>query len=96
MDCSLPSSSVHGIFQVRIQEWVTLPSSRDLLNAGIEPRSPTLEVEMLGRGKKTCPIQKQCNELCKNPKYIKQLLESINAFNILNEETIIFLITNSK
>ena len=28
MDCSLPGSSVHGILQTRILEWVTLPSSR--------------------------------------------------------------------
>ena len=28
MDCSLPGSSVHGILQARIQEWVTMPSSR--------------------------------------------------------------------
>ena len=28
MDHSLPSSSVHGILQARILEWVTLPSSR--------------------------------------------------------------------
>ena len=27
-DCSLPGSSVHGIFQARILEWVTVPSSR--------------------------------------------------------------------
>ena len=27
MDCSPPSSSVHGIFQARIQEWVTIPFS---------------------------------------------------------------------
>ena len=26
-DCSLPGSSVHGILQVRILEWVTMPSS---------------------------------------------------------------------
>ena len=26
MDCSLPGSSVHGIFQARILEWVTFPS----------------------------------------------------------------------
>ena len=25
MDCSLPGSSVHGIFQVRILEWVSIP-----------------------------------------------------------------------
>ena len=28
MDCSLPGSSVHGIFQVRILGWVTIPLSR--------------------------------------------------------------------
>ena len=29
MDCSLPGSSVHGILQVRILEWVTISSSRE-------------------------------------------------------------------
>ena len=28
MDCSPPGSSVHGILQVRILEWVAMPSSR--------------------------------------------------------------------
>ena len=28
MDCSLPGSSLHGIFQARILEWVAIPSSR--------------------------------------------------------------------
>ena len=28
MDCSLPGSSVHRIFQARILEWVAMPSSR--------------------------------------------------------------------
>ena len=38
MDRSLPGSSVHGILQARILEWVTMPSSGDLPNTGIEPR----------------------------------------------------------
>ena len=29
MDCSPPSSSVHGILQARIREWVAVPSSRE-------------------------------------------------------------------
>ena len=29
MDCSPQCSSVHGILQTRILEWVTIPSSRD-------------------------------------------------------------------
>ena len=28
LDCSAPGSSVHGIFQLRIPEWVTVSSSR--------------------------------------------------------------------
>ena len=28
MDCSQPGSSVHGIFQARILEWVAISSSR--------------------------------------------------------------------
>ena len=27
-DCSLPGSSIHGIFQARVLEWVTIPFSR--------------------------------------------------------------------
>ena len=40
MDCSLLGSSVHGILQARILEWVGMPTSRDLPNQGIEPASP--------------------------------------------------------
>ena len=28
MDCSLPASSVHGILQAKILEWVAMPFSR--------------------------------------------------------------------
>ena len=31
--CSPPGSSVHGILQTRILEWVAMPSSKKLLNA---------------------------------------------------------------
>ena len=37
MDCSLPGSSVHGILQARILEWVPYCPPRDLLNPGIKP-----------------------------------------------------------
>ena len=40
MGCNLPGSSVHGILQARILEWVVMPSSRDLPNSGIKPMSP--------------------------------------------------------
>ena len=47
MDCSLPGSSVDGIFQARMLEWVAFPSPGDLPNPGIEPRSPALEADSL-------------------------------------------------
>ena len=37
MDCSLIGSSVHGILQPRILEWVAMPTPEDLPNPGIEP-----------------------------------------------------------
>ena len=36
MDCSPPGSSVHGILQARILEWVAISFSRDLPNLGTE------------------------------------------------------------
>ena len=39
MDCSPPGSSVHGISQARILEWVAISSSRDLPYPEIEPAS---------------------------------------------------------
>ena len=47
MDCSLPSSVVHGIFQARILQWVAIPYSGDLPNAGIKPGSPTSQAHAL-------------------------------------------------
>ena len=40
-DCSLPGSSVLGILQARILEWVPIPFSRDLPNPGIKPSPHT-------------------------------------------------------
>ena len=45
MDCSLPGSSVHGISQARILEWVLISSSRDLPNPGTEAVTSTLAGE---------------------------------------------------
>ena len=44
MDYSPPGSSVHGILQARILQWVACPPSGDLPNPGIKPvslKSPT-------------------------------------------------------
>ena len=47
VDYSPPGSSVHGILQARILEWVAILFSRDLPNSGIEPRSPALQAVSL-------------------------------------------------
>ena len=41
-DCSPPGSSVHGISQASILEWVASSSPGDLPDPGIEPGSPAL------------------------------------------------------
>ena len=47
MDCSPPDSSVHGILQTRILEWVDIPFLRHLPNLGIEPGCPELQADAL-------------------------------------------------
>ena len=47
MACSLPGSSIHGIFQARILEWLPFPSPGDLPHLGIEAGSPTLQADAL-------------------------------------------------
>ena len=43
MDCSSPGSSVHGIFQERILEWIAIPFSR----ASSRPRDWALQADSL-------------------------------------------------
>ena len=50
MDCSPPGSSVHGILQARILEWLPCSPPGDLPDPEIEPASPVsaaLQVDSL-------------------------------------------------
>ena len=51
MDCNPPGSSVHGILQARILEWVAIPFSIPfpslLPHPGIELMSPALKAESI-------------------------------------------------
>ena len=44
-DCSPPGSSVHGISQARILEWVAISFSGDLPDPGTEHAFPGLQVD---------------------------------------------------
>ena len=45
MDCSLPGSSLHGILQARILDWVAVPFSRE----SFQPRDQTQVSHITGR-----------------------------------------------
>ena len=47
MDCSPSDSSVYGILQARILEWVAIPFSGYLPDPGIKPGSPVLQADSL-------------------------------------------------
>ena len=47
MDCNLPGSPAHGIFQARELECIAILFSRDLPNPGIEAGSPSLQTDAL-------------------------------------------------
>ena len=47
MGCRPPGSSVHGIFQARILEWVAFPSPGDLPHPEIEAGSLALQADSL-------------------------------------------------
>ena len=44
---SPPGSSVHGIFQAKMLEWVAILSPGDLPGPGLKPRSPVLQTYYL-------------------------------------------------
>ena len=62
MDCSPPDSSVHGIFQARILEWVAISFPRDLPDPGIALRSPALQAD-------SSPSEPPGNPRCRRPRF---------------------------
>ena len=61
MDCSPPASSVNGIFQARILEWVPFPPSGDFPDPGIKPTS-SASPALAGRFFTTEPSGKPNND----------------------------------
>ena len=46
-DCRSPGSSIHGILQARVLEWVAMPSSKESSQPGTEPGSPASQADSL-------------------------------------------------
>ena len=59
MDWNPPGSSVLGIFQARILEWIAISYFKDLPDPGIEPKSPALQVDSLLLSHQGSPLNKQ-------------------------------------
>ena len=71
MDWNPPGSSVPGILQARILEWVAMPFSRDLPDPEIEPKFPAAlasKADFLPLSHGEAQIQKMrilyVNEIC--------------------------------
>ena len=74
MDCNPPDSSVLGILQARILEWIAIPFSRG--SSRLEPRFPMLWAESLPSeplGKPFCHVSCEENStlILQIPKYMK-------------------------
>ena len=80
MDCSLPSSSVHGISQARILKWDVISFSRGLPDPGIKPMSSVLE----GRFFTSLASREDRDKTCLHMQFIVafQFLSSVQLFVI--------------
>ena len=60
LDCSLTTSSVHGVLQARILDWVALPLVRlgifPTLGLQLSPVSPALQVDSVPTGPARKPV----------------------------------------
>ena len=80
LDCSTPGSSVHGIFQARILEWVTISYSKGLPDSGSETASlvsPAFAGGFLTTVPPSCPLNYLLIDYCL---FIQ--LTAIKAFSV--------------
>ena len=80
------------ILQVRILEWVAMPSSRDLPNPGIGPRSPTLQAGSLPAEPQGKPLRTVMSS-CRSDPFI--IMHAYIYYTFLSLSLIIFLARES-
>ena len=97
VDCIPPGCSVHGIFQVRILEWVAISFSRDLFDPGIKSESlaspglaggfftePPAKAPLFKVKKAKRWIESSALQRCEtNPVLLEGTQFQLNFFNIL-------------
>ena len=77
MDWSPPGSSVHGILQARILEWVAVPYSRGSSRPGIKPGSAALQADSI-------PIEPPEKPLISHTQNASFFIQKINSFILWN------------
>ena len=97
VDCSPPGSSIHGILQARILEWVAISFSRGSSltqgsNPGIELRSPALQADALTSEPPGKPMTKiyYIKFHRNNLEKWKKNYACHGGLQVLNEETFLF------
>ena len=84
MDCSPPGSSVHGILQARIPEWVAMPSSR----GSSQPRDQTPVSCSIETNRKLVKTRRQRN-MFQSKEQVKTSEKELNEMersNLLDKE----------
>ena len=83
MDCSPPDSSVHGNSRQDYWSGLLFPSLADLLDPGIEPTSPALQVDSLLLGHQGSPISKgTCHQPSVSSTYLHLPLLALISFSL--------------
>ena len=86
MDCSLPGSSIHGILQTRILEWLASPFSRGSSQPRDQTRSPALRADALPSGRLRCKKREEINyTLVRRFELIFSIIPSVPSKNGLLE-----------
>ena len=83
IDCNLPGTSVYGIFQARILEYVAISFSRNLPDPDMVPMSPAWQVNSLPLSHLGSPFKYLLKTSTPPPFFFLQL---VSSFYIISEK----------